>query len=119
MRLPLLVFKMTSTPSPMFLPMASDAGIHILVQDISDKQHLKNLNVDSLPDGMQSFPRCTVRIGTVGNKILDSSQAIGITRFKSRELVDNKTVVILWTKREVNVGPSSWRGLVCGHRHIE
>ena len=55
---------------------------------------------------MQSFHRCTVQICTVGDKISDSSQAMGIARFKSRVLMYNKTVVILWTKREVNVGPS-------------
>jgi len=99
--------------------MASDVGIHILGQDISDKQHLKQFDIASLPNGMQSFGRCTVRIRTVRDKISDSSHAVGIARFKSRVLVDNKTVVILWTKREVDVGLSSWCSLVCGHRHIE
>jgi hypothetical protein len=55
---------------------------------------------------MQSFCRCTVRIRTVGDKLTDSSQAVGVAGFKSRVFVDNKTVVILWTKGEVNVGPS-------------
>jgi hypothetical protein len=38
---------------------------------------------------------------------LDGSQAVGIARFKSRVLVDNKTTVILRTKLEVNVVSSS------------
>jgi hypothetical protein len=39
LRLPLLMFKISSTPSPMSPPLASDVGIHILGQEISDKQH--------------------------------------------------------------------------------
>ena len=62
---------------------------------------------------MQSFRRCTVRIRTVGDKILDGSQALGIARFKPRVLVDNKTMIIMWTKPEVDVRPYSRRGLVC------
>jgi hypothetical protein len=61
---------------------------------------------------MQSFRRCTVRIRTVGDKILDGSQALGVARFKSRVLVDNKMMIIIWTKREVDVRPYSWRDLV-------
>jgi hypothetical protein len=61
---------------------------------------------------MQSFRRCTIRIRTVGDEIPDSSQALGIARFKSRILVDNKVMIIIWTKREVDVRPYSWRGLV-------
>jgi hypothetical protein len=107
------MFKISSTPSPMLPPMASDVGIHILVQDISDKQTCSNFNIVSLPDGMQSFRRSTVRIRTVGDEILDGSKAVGVARFKSRVLVDDKTMVIIWTKREVDVRPYSWRGLVC------
>jgi hypothetical protein len=68
---------------------------------------------------MQYFRRCAGRIGTVCNEILDGSQARGITRFKYRILVNNKTAVIVWTKREVDVGLSSWGSLVSGHRHVE
>ena len=56
---------------------------------------------------MQSFGRCTILIRTGCDEISDSSQAVVIARFKSGVLVDNKTVVILGTKRVVNVGPSS------------
>ena len=101
------MFKISYTPSPMLPQVASDVGIHILGQDISNKHTYSNFNSVSLPHGMQSFRRRTVRIRTVGDKISDSSQAVGIARFKSRVLVDNKTVIILWTKREVDVGPSS------------
>ena len=62
---------------------------------------------------MQSFRRCTVRIRTVCDEISDSSQALGIARFKSRILVDNKTMIIIWAIREVDVRPYSWRRLVC------
>ena len=34
---------------------------------------------------------------------MDSSQALGIARFKSSALVDNKMMVVIWTKREVYV----------------
>src|SRR6266852_2609826 len=105
------MFRISSTPSPMLPPMASDVGIHILGQDISDKQTY--FNIASLPNGMQSFRRCTVRISTVGDKISNSSQALGITRFKSGVLVENKMMIIIWTEREVDVRSYSWRGLVC------
>jgi hypothetical protein len=62
---------------------------------------------------MQSFRRRTVRIRTVGDKISDSSQALSIARSKTRVLVYNKSVVIIWTKCEVDVRPYSWRDLVC------
>jgi hypothetical protein len=64
---------------------------------------------------MQPFRRCTARIRTVGDKILDSSQALGIARFKSGVLVDNKMMIIVWAKREVDVRSYySWcGGLVC------
>ena len=92
--------------------MASDVGMHILGQDISDRHTGSNFNIVSLPDGMQSFRRCTVPIRTIGDEISDSSCALGIARFKSRVLVDNKMMIIVWTKREVDVRPYSWRGLV-------
>ena len=98
------MFKISFTASPMNPLMASDAGIHILGQDI--KQTKLKVTFASLPDGMQSFRRCTFLICAVGDKISDSSQAERITRFESRVLVNNKTFIILWTKREVNVGPS-------------
>src|SRR5580658_1843110 len=117
------MFKISSTPSPMLPPMASDVGIHILGQDISDIQTVSISNIVSLPDSMQPFRRCTARICTVDDKILDSSQALGIARFKSRVLVDNNMMIIIWTKREVDVRSYSWRGLVCEsfarHRHIK
>ena len=62
---------------------------------------------------MQSLRRCTVRICTVGDKISDSSQAVGIAKFKSNVLVDNKIMIIIWTRRKVDVRPYSRRGLVC------
>ena len=43
------------------------------------------------------------------DELSDSPQARDI---KSRILVNNKTVVIVWTKREVDVGLSSWCSLV-------
>jgi hypothetical protein len=45
---------------------------------------------------------------------------VGIARFKSRVLVENKMMIIIWTEREVDVRSYSWRGLVCeAKRHIE
>ena len=93
--------------------MASDVGIHILGQDIRQTNFEANFNIVSLPDGMQSFRRCTVRIRTVCDEISDSSQGLGIARFKSRILVDNKMMIIIWAIREVDVRPYSWRRLVC------
>ena len=67
---------------------------------------------------MQSFRSCTVHIRTVVDKISDSSQALGIARFQSRVFVDDETMVIIWTKREIDVRSYSWRGLVCEHRTV-
>ena len=61
---------------------------------------------------MQSFRGRTARIGTIGDEIQDRSQALGITTFKSRALVDNNAPVIIWAKPEVDVGRSCWRSLV-------
>jgi hypothetical protein len=47
------------------------------------------------------------------SRIVRKPWASPASRFKSRVLVDNKTVVILWTKRKVDVRPYPWRGLVC------
>ena len=44
---------------------------------------------------------------------------MAIAGFKSGVLVDNKMVIIVWTKREVDVRPYSGCGLVARHRHIE
>jgi len=69
---------------------------------------------------MQSFPRCAGRTGTVCDELLDDgSKARGIARIKSRILVNNKTAVIVWTKREVDVGLSSWRSLISRHKQVE
>ena len=38
---------------------------------------------------------------------------MGIARFKSRVLVDNKMMIIIWTRHKVDVRPYSRRGLVC------
>lgn len=103
----------------MLLSMASDVGTHILCKEVSTEEKLRSFDMASLPDGMQSFGRCAVRIGTVCNEFLDGSQVRGIARFKSGVFVDNKAAVIVWTKREVDVGPTSWRSLVLMHRHVE
>ena len=79
----------------MLTPIASDVGIHILGRYISDEQYLSNFNIASLPDGMQSFRRCTVRIRIIGDKISGRPQVVDIASLESRVLVDNKTVVIL------------------------
>ena len=68
---------------------------------------------------MQSFRRCTVWIRMDCDEISDSPQAVVIARFKSGVLVDNKMTIIIWTKREVDIRPHSWCGLVVRHRHIE
>ena len=102
----------------MFPLVTSDAGIHILGEDQLSKNEI-DFNIASLPDGMQSFRRRAHRIGMVCNEIPDGSQARGIARFKSRILVNNKTAVIVWAKRDVDVGTSSWRRLVYRHRHDE
>src|SRR5258707_12278025 len=60
---------------------------------------------------MQSFRGCTGRIGTNCDETLDSSQAVGIARFESGVLVNNKIMIIIWTKCEIDVGPFSWCGL--------
>jgi len=67
-------------------------GIHILVTT-SDKRHLKQFQHRLLPDGMQSFRRCTVRIRTAGDKILDCSQAWH-RHVQVQSTRDNKMVVI-------------------------
>jgi len=108
------MFKISSTPSPILPLMASNVGIHILGKNISKKiKNQSEFDIASLPDSMQSFRRCTVSIRTDRDEFLDSSQAVRITRFKSRVLVDDKMMIIIWTKHEIDVGPYSWRGLVC------
>ena len=63
---------------------------------------------------MQSFRGCTGRIGTNCDEIPDRSQAVGIARFESRVLVNNKIMIIIWTKCEIDVGPISWCSLYLG-----
>ena len=103
MSLPLLMFKISSMPSPMLPLTASDAGIHILDQDTLANKNKRNFNLNPSPDGIQSFRGWTIRISPGCDKIPDSSKALWISRFKSRAFVDNNMTVIVWAKRKVDI----------------
>jgi len=62
---------------------------------------------------MEPFNICTVLISPICDKISDSLQVLAIARSKSRALVEDKTMTLLWKYLVIDVW-SSWHSLISG-----